>query len=68
MFIRFVVGLDDENHRSLTGLITEARLLRDKGSHDQLQVYRAVVCPGLVFANWRYARSPKTSPITTQAQ
>jgi hypothetical protein len=33
-----------------------------------MQVYRAVVCPGLVFANRRYARSPKTSPITTQAQ
>jgi hypothetical protein len=40
MFIRFVVGLDDENHRSLTGLITEARLLRDAGSLDQLQVSR----------------------------
>jgi hypothetical protein len=38
MFIRFVVGLDDENHRSLTGLITEARLLRDRGRLDQLQV------------------------------
>jgi len=33
-----------------------------------MQVYRAVVCPGLVFANWRYARSPRNSPITTQAQ
>ena len=31
MFIRFVVGADDENHRLLTGLVTEARLLRDKG-------------------------------------
>ena len=30
MFIRFVVGADDENHRSLTGVITEARLLRDE--------------------------------------
>jgi hypothetical protein len=38
MFIRFVVGLDDESHRSQTGLITEARLLRDAGSLDQLQV------------------------------
>ena len=28
-FIRFVVGLDDEHHRQLTGIITEARLLRD---------------------------------------
>jgi hypothetical protein len=33
-----------------------------------MQVYRAVVCLGLAFANWRYARSPKNSPITTQAQ
>lgn len=31
MFIRFVVGGDDEHHRMLTGLITEARLLRDRG-------------------------------------
>lgn len=29
MFIRFVVGADDENHRSLTGVIAEARILRD---------------------------------------
>lgn len=29
MFIRFVVGSDGEHHRHLTGLITEARLLRD---------------------------------------
>jgi hypothetical protein len=33
-----------------------------------LRPYRAVVCSGLVFANCRYARSPKNSPITTQAQ
>jgi hypothetical protein len=38
MFIRFVVGLDDENHGDLTGPITEARLLRDAGTLDQLQV------------------------------
>ena len=31
LFIRFVVGGDDEHHRLLTGLITEARLLRDRG-------------------------------------
>ena len=30
MFLRFVVGGDDEHHKLLTGLITEARLLRDK--------------------------------------
>ncbi len=27
--MRFVVGADDESHRSLTGIITETRLLRD---------------------------------------
>lgn len=31
MFVRFVVGTDGENHRWLTGIITEARLLRDRG-------------------------------------
>lgn len=31
MFIGFVVGGDDEHHRALTGIITEARLLRDGG-------------------------------------
>jgi hypothetical protein len=31
MFIRFVVGGEDEDHRQLTGIVTEARLLRDKG-------------------------------------
>jgi hypothetical protein len=31
LFIRFVVGGDDEHHRALTGVITEARLLRDRG-------------------------------------
>lgn len=30
-YLRFVVGGDDEDHRHLTGLITEARLLRDRG-------------------------------------
>jgi len=32
MFLRFVVGGDDEDHRQLTGLITEAKLLRDQGA------------------------------------
>ena len=32
MFLRFVVGGDNEHHWMLTGLITEARLLRDRGS------------------------------------
>ena len=30
MFVRFVVGDDGEDHRYLTGVITEARLLRDE--------------------------------------
>ena len=30
MFIRFVVGTDDESHRMQTGVITEARILRDE--------------------------------------
>ena len=32
MFVRFVVGADAENAAWLTGIITEARLLRDGGS------------------------------------
>jgi hypothetical protein len=40
MFIRFVVGGDGDHHRSLTGIITEARLLRDRGGLDQDQVSR----------------------------
>jgi hypothetical protein len=32
MFLRFVVGGDVEHHRLLTGLVTEARMLRDKGA------------------------------------
>ena len=31
MFIRFVVGREGEDHRELTGVFTEARLLRDAG-------------------------------------
>jgi hypothetical protein len=30
MFIRFVVGADHQHHRELNGIITEARLLRDR--------------------------------------
>jgi hypothetical protein len=40
MFIRFVVGGDAEHHRSLTGIIAEARLLRDKGALNQDQMSR----------------------------
>lgn len=32
MFIRFVVGADDENHRSLSGIFTEANLLKEDGN------------------------------------
>jgi hypothetical protein len=38
MFIRFVVGGDGDHHRSLTGIITKARLLRDRGDLDQNQL------------------------------
>lgn len=31
MYIRFVVGQEDEDHRKLTGLITEASLLAERG-------------------------------------
>ena len=36
MFIRFVVGGKDEHHKLLTGIVTEARLLRERGD---LSVY-----------------------------
>jgi hypothetical protein len=39
MYIRFVIGFDGEDHRWLTGIITEARLLRDDG---QLEQYQAI--------------------------
>jgi len=35
MFIRLVVGGDDENHRHLTGLVAEAKLLRRSGALTQ---------------------------------
>jgi hypothetical protein len=31
LFIRFVVGSDGQHHRELTGIVTEARFLRDRG-------------------------------------
>lgn len=31
MFVRFVVGSDGEHHREITGIVTEARFLRDAG-------------------------------------
>jgi len=36
MYIRFVVGTDDEDHRWLTGVVTEARFLIERG---ELQPY-----------------------------
>jgi hypothetical protein len=38
MFIRFVVGRDDEHHRLLKGVITEAELLRDDALLERYQV------------------------------
>lgn len=35
MFIRFVVGGDDEHHRLLTGIFAEARILRDENKLDR---------------------------------
>lgn len=32
MFIRFVVGSDGQHHKELTGIFTEARLLRERGA------------------------------------
>ena len=62
MFIRFVVGGDDEHHRLLTGLITEARLLRDRGElaqHEAEQLEATYVwfnanlpCPPFASLNW----------------
>ena len=31
MFVRFVVGSDGQRHKELTGIIAEARLLREQG-------------------------------------
>jgi hypothetical protein len=36
MYIRFVVGTESEDHRSLMGIITEAQLLINRGA---LEVY-----------------------------
>jgi hypothetical protein len=57
--VMYFIGFKVNHPLSLDSNITDATAM---------QVYRAVVCPGLVFANWRYARSPRNSPITTQAQ
>jgi hypothetical protein len=62
MFIRFVVGGDDESHRVLTGLVTEARMPRDKGELadyeiEQLEatyewLNRRLSCPPFSSAGW----------------
>jgi hypothetical protein len=38
MYIRFVVGTDSEYHRSLTGVITEAQLLIDRGELEEYEI------------------------------
>jgi hypothetical protein len=38
MYIRFVVGKDTEDHRLLTGVITEARFLSESGELEGYQV------------------------------
>jgi hypothetical protein len=62
MYIRFVVGGAEENHRVLTGLVTEARMLRDRGelSHDEEHQLESVFswlnthlpCPPFSTAGW----------------
>ena len=62
MFLRFVVGGDDEHHWLLTGIITEARLLRDRGSlapHEAEQLEAIyewfngnLPCPPFSSAGW----------------
>ena len=62
MFIRFVVGADGGHHRLLTGLITEARILRDRGMLDRHQEARLaeiyewfranLPCPPFSSSNW----------------
>ena len=62
MYIRFVVGGDEEDHRHLTGLVTESRLLRDRNEltvaeEEQLEAtYRwlnsNLPCPPFSSAGW----------------
>lgn len=62
MFIRFVVGNDDEHHTWLTGIITEARILRDSNLLEMYQVERLegiylwlnenIPCPPFSTSNW----------------
>jgi hypothetical protein len=62
MFIRFVVGGDDEHHRLLSGLVTEARLLRDRGllthyeaeqlEHTYEWLNKHLPCPPFSSSGW----------------
>ena len=62
MFIRFVVGGEDESHRLLTGLVTEARILRDTGALASYEVElleatydwlnQRLPCPPFSSAGW----------------
>jgi hypothetical protein len=62
VFIRFVVGGDEEDHRQLSGLVTEARLLRDRNEltaaeEEQLEAtYKwlnaNLPCPPFVSSGW----------------
>jgi hypothetical protein len=62
MFVRFAVGADGENHRWLTGIITEARLLKDRGRlapHEETTLENAYAwlntylpCPPFSTSGW----------------
>jgi hypothetical protein len=62
MFIRFVVGSDNEDHRWLTGIVTEARLLLDRGElerHEAARLERTyewlndhLPCPPFSTSDW----------------
>lgn len=40
MYIRFVVGSDDEDHRRFTGVISESRMLRERGELQEYEIER----------------------------
>jgi len=62
MFIRFVVGCAGDDHRALTGIFTEARILRDDGAfvpHELAQLEetfdwfnRELPCPPFASERW----------------
>jgi hypothetical protein len=67
MFIRFVVGSDNESHKLLTGVITEARILRDDGILDQHEtewleetyawLNKNLPCPPFSSSGWSWEAS-----------